>query len=288
MMNTLKLNTKAIYAIGDLHGEFNTLSFFIKTYDIQNSVIIVCGDIGMGFNKKDYYKQTFSTINKELKKRNTFILFIRGNHDDPNCFKTKDYDTKYIKLIPDYTVIQTFDIDDVKQEKESFNILVVGGAISIDRTYRIVSDKKSALEYARWHSCTFEEAQERMSRKSYWENEAPYFDYETLSKIKDNGIKINAVATHSCPQFCVPHTKDGIKRWLENDINLENDIVYERQIMTNLYNKLIEDKHPIKEWVYGHYHFHATNEINGVMFRLLDMVKGCSIDFICIKDFDKN
>ena len=287
MINILKLNTKAVYAIGDLHGEFNSLSYFVKTYNIENSIILVCGDVGMGFNKKGYYKQTFSALNKDLKKRNTYILFIRGNHDDPECFKTTDYNTKFIKLIPDYTVIEVFNVDDIKQEGESFNILAVGGAISIDRKQRIETNKRYALEYSRWHSCSFEEAMKKLEQKCYWENETPYFDYDILEEIKNNDIKIEVVATHTCPHFCVPYTKDGIKGWLANDYNLEADIDHERQTMTNLYNKLVEDNHPLKEWVYGHYHFHATNEIDGVMFKLLDMVKGCSIDFACIKDFDK-
>lgn len=288
MLNILKLKTKAIYAIGDLHGKFESLLYFVKTYNIQNSVIIVCGDIGVGFNKKEYYKQTFSKINKVLKEYNTYILFIRGNHDDPDYFKTIEYDTKYVKLISDYTVIQVFDINTEPQEKEGYNILAVGGAISIDRSYRINTNKKYAMEYARWHSCTFEEAQKRLDRRCYWENEAPYIDYETLGEIKNNDIKINTIASHTCPHFCVPHTKDGIRRWLANDFKLEEDIDNERQTMTKLYNKMVEDEHPLTEWVYGHYHFHSTEEIDGVMFRLLDEVNDCSIDFVCIKDFDKN
>lgn len=287
MLNVLKFNTKSVYAIGDLHGEFNVLPYFIKSYDIKDSIIIVCGDIGIGFNKKDYYKQVFTKIGRELKKRNVIILLVRGNHDNKECFDSVEYNTKYIKLISDYSIIQVYDINDIKQIEKSFNILCVGGAVSIDRRVRINENKKQALIYSRYHGCTYDEAIIK-SPKSYWENEVPLYDINKLDEIKDSGITIDAVITHTCPDFCQPYTKEGIKYWLDNDEYLENDVDYERQIMTNIYNKLIEDCHPLKEWSYGHFHFHKTEFINNVRFCLLDMVRNNIVDFICIKDFDKN
>ena len=75
-MDILKINTEAVYCVGDLHGNFNDILFFIKSKDIKNSTIIFCGDVGIGFNKPEYYKQIFNKIKKELSKRNLYLLFI--------------------------------------------------------------------------------------------------------------------------------------------------------------------------------------------------------------------
>lgn len=284
-MNILTLNTKAIYAIGDLHGNFKDITYLVKTYDINGSVIIVCGDVGVGFNKPDYYFQTFKKIEKELKTRNVYVLFVRGNHDDPEYFTNDTFDTKHIKFVRDYSIIQFYDLDDKERVGEHFNILAVGGAISIDRTERIIQNKNYLLKYQINHVCSFETALQKSS-KCYWENEAPVFNLDFFNEIKNNNIKIDAVVTHTSPQFCQPRTKDGIRYWMELDKELEQDIEYERQIMSSIYNKLIEDEQPIKQWIYGHYHFHNMETINDVRFTLLDMDRNGKIDFIEIKRFD--
>lgn len=285
-METLKINTESVYCVGDLHGIFNDILYFIKTNDIKNSTIIFCGDIGIGFNKPDYYKQIFNKIKKELSKRNIYILFIRGNHDSPAEFNGNSYKYKRIRTLRDYTVTQIFDINDIEHKGTSYNILNVGGAISIDRTYRWTRTERRALEYKRYHKCTFEEAY-KLCQQEYWPGEESFFDEDKLNEIKNSGIKINAVCTHTCPDFCAPFTKAGIQGWLLEDNKLEEDIDKERQTMTDLYNKLIEDKHPIDKWCYGHYHFHNIQETGNIKFYLLDMDRNGKMDYVCIKRFDK-
>jgi len=47
-----------IVAVGDVHGKTNELAFRIKErYKIQDSIIILCGDIGFGFNKPNYHNE---------------------------------------------------------------------------------------------------------------------------------------------------------------------------------------------------------------------------------------
>ena len=139
--------------------------------------------------------------------------------------------------------------------------------------------ERRALEYMHHHGCSFEEAF-RKCPQEYWIGEEPFFDKNKLDEIKNNGVKLNAICTHTCPDFCVPYTKDGIKGWLLEDSKLEEDIDKERQTMTDLYNKLIEDGHPIDKWCYGHYHFHNFQEIDGIKFYLLDMDRNGVMDFV--------
>lgn len=286
-MDILKYNVKSVICLGDLHGNFQDITYFIKTYDIKDTLIIFCGDIAMGFYKPDYYNQIFNKIKKELSRRNTYILFCRGNHDCIDDFNGNTYKDKRIRTLRDYTVTQVFDIKDVEYKEPSYNILNVGGAISIDRTYRLARTERRALEYMHHHGCSYEEAF-RKCPQEYWLREEPFFDKDKLDEIKNSGIKINAVCTHTCPDFCIPYTKDGIKGWLLEDDKLEEDIDKERQTMTDLYNKLIEDNHPIDKWCYGHYHFHNYTKINDIDFYLLDMDRNGKMDFVEIKHFDKD
>lgn len=280
MLDILKINSKSVICVGDLHGNFKDIPYFIKTHDLKNAVIIFCGDIGFGFYKPDYYQQIFNKIKKELSKRNIYILFIRGNHDCVADFNSNLYKNKRIRTLRDYTITQIFNIDDTEYKGNSYNILNVGGAISIDRTWRLARTERRALEYKHHHNCSFEEAMIKCQQE-YWVGEEPFFDKDKLDEIKKSGIRINAVCTHTCPHFCVPYTKDGIKGWLLEDDKLESDIDHERQTMTNLYNRLVEeDEHPIDKWCYGHYHFHNLEEIDGIRFYLLDMDRKGIMDYI--------
>ena len=61
-INLLKINAEAVLCTGDLHGNLNSIGYQIKQSGIQNSVLICCGDIGLGFNKLEYYKQYLPNI----------------------------------------------------------------------------------------------------------------------------------------------------------------------------------------------------------------------------------
>jgi len=69
---------------GDIHGEFETIVYKLNQY--SNTVLIVCGDIGMGFHKDDYYHTLFKKLNSKLSKQNNNLILFRGNHDDPAYF----------------------------------------------------------------------------------------------------------------------------------------------------------------------------------------------------------
>ncbi|MDL2251778.1 hypothetical protein LJC12_02900 [Odoribacter sp. OttesenSCG-928-J03] len=52
MLNNIRFeNTDALLFCGDIHGEFETIVYKLNQYN--NAVLIVCGDIGMGFHKDE-------------------------------------------------------------------------------------------------------------------------------------------------------------------------------------------------------------------------------------------
>ena len=258
-LKRVNVDVKSIYAVGDIHGCFNTVVGMIKNYDIHDSMIICCGDCGLGFNIPEGDKLAMTKLNNVCKKNNIRVIMVRGNHDDPKFFEEGLVNTKYITAVPDYTVING-------------NILCVGGATSIDRTHRLEGKELNMRHYMKYHpGCTIEEARAN-TRNSYWENEAPVYNENEFKSIKEDGLNINHVITHTCPSFCEPQSKDGIRYWLAKDPGLEEVITNERNVMDLIYNKLTEDGHDVKTWTYGHYHRHCSQEIDGIKFTMLGAI----------------
>lgn len=235
----------SVIVSGDIHAKINELVEKITDqYDIQNSLIIVAGDVGMGFKENNYYLELFKEIETILKKNNNTLFLVRGNHDNPEIwndnidFKAYWQDTvSHIRLIKDYTVITT------QTASESHNILCVGGALSIDRTARTIG-------------------------KNYWSNEPFVYDESKVESL----VGITAVVTHSAPSFCEPILKNGIKNWMEVDKDIEEDCNKERNDHTLLYNKL-KEKNTITKWFYGHFHYSHRIQIDNTLFCLCGIME---------------
>lgn len=285
MVNTITIQANAAYCIGDLHGNINTVAYQIKQYDIHNAVIICCGDVGLGFYKKEYYKQEFNKIKKTLAKYDDYLIFIRGNHDNPKYFDGKIVNDKRIKAVPDYTVLQLCEKDEYNIDYARHTILCIGGATSIDRTQRLTWNARRLHEYIIHHSGLIAENIENIDvwkldiPMTYWVSEQPVYDEEKLDFINQNFL-IDTVATHTCPSFCEPQTKDGIRYWMKMDEDLERDIDNERETMDKIYRKLGEKQFILSNWCYGHYHFHNMSNIDGIRFTLLDMERNGKLDML--------
>ena len=242
MVKIVKIeNTQFVAFSGDIHEEFKTI--VNKLNQFTDAVLIVCGDIGMGFNKNDYYLDLFRHLNLKLSKRNNYLVMFRGNHDDPDCFNGSFKKHKHIHLIPDYTVVST----------EQTNTLCIGGAVSIDRLDRIVYEHKNR-------------------KKVYWgDAELPYFDEEKLDEIGKSYVdNIRIVATHTCPSFAYPTTKQNVGAWLNIDKELNQTLDKERAIMDEIFFKLKATQKNITDWYYGHFHEHKIEVHDGITFRLCD------------------
>lgn len=256
-MNILTFVNKKIYVTGDLHGKFDKLLYYLKCGNIANAVVIIAGDIGLGFESKSYYTRLYKkTLSGYLEDNDVTIVCLRGNHDDPNFFHGKKR-LSYPKLIsvPDYSVLMFYDDD--KKNILRHAILCIGGATSIDRTHRMFYDYEMM---EKWGS----------KRRTYWEDEHPFYDEKTLDEIR--GLRVDIIITHTAPSFAYPNTKDKIGYWLLIDPSLDRDLSTERSIMDNIYNSLVADNN-IKQWYYGHFHSTNESEVDGIKFRLLNCIE---------------
>lgn len=273
VINIFKVDKPNLCFIGDIHGEFNSLQGMMKKTGFRDTVYIVCGDIGLGFHKKEYYSQIFNKLTRTASKLNCEFIFVRGNHDDKKYFDKQLIHRKCFKTIPDYSVIQT----------PLYNILCIGGAISVDRTYRQAILKENAFKYSLYHGCSPLEA-EKLCSQVYWDSEPCVYDEESLSQLKLNDVNIDIVCTHTCPSFVKPFGKQQITYWLEKDNKLEEDIDNERSVMDCIYNKLKADGHTFDKWFYGHFHYHNVQFVDNVKFVMLDMCRNGNYDIYDVLD----
>ncbi len=252
-MNVYDFNDYRNLAVcGDIHGEFSTLAHNVERLGIENSVILVAGDCGIGFEKEKHYLRLYGKIRKSLDKSNNLLLLVRGNHDDPAYFNGDRIDYERMRCIPDYSVVKA----------AGRNVLCVGGAISIDRKHRLESMWLETI----W-------GERRTARPTYWENEAPVFDEAALAGIAAGGIGIDCVVTHTCPSFCYPRSKRGVALWLDDDATLAADLHSERAVMDKLHERLLADGHPVRDWFYAHFHDSRTEFIGNIRFSLLGIME---------------
>ena len=218
-------------------GRFDLSDCFLpslkhKLITYENSVIVVAGDCGFGFNKPQYYHDLFHKYNELFAEVNTTVLFVRGNHDDPTYFDGSVINYSHIKAIPDYSVILT----------KNLTTLCVGGATSVDRFWR----KQKEVEINKYKTST--------KKKLYWDDEAVVYDEEKLMEILNNGIQINSVITHTAPSFAKPNDKDSALGWFKYDNKLKNDLIKERKCLDDLHDFLLQHEQKLLFWVYGHFH----------------------------------
>lgn len=248
---------KNVVVCGDIHGDFNgVIGKLCLQYQLENTLLIVAGDCGFGFNEVGYYKEVAKRHRKPLHDSNNWVVFVRGNHDNPAYFDGKAINHKRFIAVPDYSIIQA----------AGLTILCVGGAISIDRQYRIKAWQQNKGRFPAPSD------QDPLEPNYYWENESPILDTEKLSVIGEK-FKVDAVITHTAPSFCELQSKLGLASWCLNDKNLMDDVNVERAIMDQLYQYLKEANHPISHWCYGHFHQSWHQNINGTFFKLLDILE---------------
>lgn len=258
MLNIIDYSDRHLELLGDLHGDFRSLLSAFKanhmcvsvknrtkkgravnkrqTEPIKNTVFLVCGDCGFGFNKHQFYVNELSKIQQILELDNNILLFLRGNHDDPEIFKTFNggFDFPNIGFVSDYSILKTKDATS----------LCVGGGTSHDRTWRVK-----------------EEARKNRFKKEnkkvlWWKDEPVQENADLIKLLEEEKITVDSIITHVITPRFSPISKDEMieKEWLSEDEALADDMKREFKILNDLYDVLIKAGHNIEWWCHGHLH----------------------------------
>lgn len=210
-----------IYLVGDIHGDWDVHRWHAE--NIENCYLIALGDIGIGFIEKKKQMRQIKLMEAWHKKRNIQFIGFHGNHDDPRYFQG-DVNLPFFKLVPDYTFMNLNGID----------ILMVGGAISIDRVARKLG-------------------------KSYWKD-------EVFVLHEDKVKSCDVLLTHSAPVWNGPMDKRDIEDWCLKDETLWDECIKEREDHTRLIDLCKPKRHYC-----GHFHASSAATFEGCRSRILDI-----------------
>ena len=204
-----------IYITGDTHRDFTRINYL---KDKKENTLIILGDAGINYylNKED------KLLKEYLQKQNIKLFCIRGNHEErPENIKTYKeinmFDGKvYIeKDYPNLIFAKDGEIYNIDNKK----VLVIGGAYSIDKEYRLLNNYK-------WFK------DEQLTQK----------EMEIIYK-KVKGKHFDIVLTHTCPYKYEPR-ETFIKGLDQSKID---------KSMEHFLDK-IEENIKYDKWYCGHYH----------------------------------
>lgn len=119
---------------GDSHGSYRHMRYlYVKAVDFNIKHVIIAGDFGY-WPYDNEAKNTMFCLNNLLKDKDIKFYFVDGNHEDYNeLLKLNQYEISEIPYCNNCFYIPRGCIVEIDDR----NILGFGGAISIDREYRI-------------------------------------------------------------------------------------------------------------------------------------------------------
>lgn len=230
-----------IYITGDTHRNFKRVRDFCeKNNTSKEDVLIILGDAGINY----YLDESDLFLKEELQELPITLFCIRGNHevrpDDINTYEIRYWHSGNDRLCgfwdrpnrpsgygggavfvePDFPNL-IFAQDGETYYINNKKFLVIGGAYSIDKWYRISHG-------LRW----FKNEQLRFSERVKIEKE-----------IKDNNYSFDYILSHTCPYNTRPEHL-FLKGVNQNTV----DTTMEKWLQD------IADKINFKRWYFGHYH----------------------------------
>lgn len=218
---------------GDTHGRFNRFDKYQFT-NPENHAVIILGDAGFNF----YLNKTDNKNKKVVNNYGFKVYCVRGNHEErpekvPGIHPFYDEEVKGVVLKEvRYPNIRYF-IDGSVYTIQGHTFLILGGAYSIDKDYRI-------------------------------ENNYPWFEYEQLTEKEKSciynevkGKSFDFVLSHTCPIS-----------WEPTDLFL--NYINQSKVDKSMELWLDEVKNNIgfKVWLFGHYHADRLERPGVEMFYL--------------------
>ena len=224
-----------IYYTGDIHGSAKGIVAFAQHYELTESdMIVILGDVGANYygNRRDRY------CKDELARIKPTAFCIHGNHerrpDTLAGYKQKEWSGGLVWYEDEYPNV-LFARDGDIFTMEGTRHLVIGGAYSVDKYYRLEND---LLCFA---------------------DEQPSAEIKTYVEDQITKNRIDIVLSHTCPYKYEPRdaflpmidqstVDDSTERWLDG----------------------IEEKVDYKAWLCGHWHI--EKQIDKLRFLFHDVV----------------
>lgn len=221
------------YITGDTHGNFNRIKYFCEKFETtKDDILCILGDAGINYylNKKDYM------LKQVLQDMPITFFCIHGNHEE-RPFNISTYITKkwnggivyYEEKFPNILFAKDGEIYNINGK----SILVIGGAYSVDKEYRLLKG---------W---------------SWFKDEQP--NKEIVKYIEKQITKqrhFDIVLTHTCPIKTEPRHM-FLPFIDQSKVDKTTELLLQR----------IADWITFDNWYFGHFHGHWDNGKYHMLFE---------------------
>ncbi len=225
------------YITGDTHGDFDRVFDFCEEYETTTEdVLIILGDAGINFGLND----RDTRLKAELSELPITLFCVHGNHEERpfmiDTYEEKAWKGATVYWEEDYPNL-LFAKDGEIYDFEGKQCIVIGGAYSIDKYYRL----RNGLPW-------FETEQPSEEIKDYVEAQLDKVDWQ-----------VDCVFSHTVPQpyeptwaFIPGYNQDTVDKSTENWLAwIEENLSYEK-------------------WYAGHYHVESQEGPIRIMFTDFD------------------
>lgn len=222
---------------GDTHGQIMTRLMNISTadYPAEETALIILGDAGINF----YLNKTDEKNKKTINSQGFTLYCVRGNHEErPENLGYIEhwYDENvkgYVMYEPNYPNIRYFE-DGHAYEIGGKSVLVIGGAYSVDKWYRLYRA-----------GVTSQQDKDYLNpRKTGWFPDEQLFDWEMTNIEKEHfGKYYDVILTHTCPIA-----------WEPTDLFLSGLDQSSVDKTMELWLDEVRQKVDWHIWLFGHYH----------------------------------
>ena len=204
---------------GDTHGSTSRFNV-LDEYEPESAAIIILGDVAFNYhgNEQDYY------IKRKVNAHQNYIYCVRGNHEmRPTDVSTMEriWDNNvgnFVYCEPEFPYIRYF-IDGYLYQLGEYRILVIGGAYSVDKYYRLM-----------------------MKRKWFPNEQLTAYEMNTIYKVYAND-KVDFILSHTCPLS-----------WQPTDLFLEGLDQSTVDNSMETWMDAFKDAINWNIWLFGHYH----------------------------------
>lgn len=220
-----------IYITGDKHADFKEVyDFCYSNNTILDDILIVLGDAGINYYANDNDK----VLKNSLLQYPITLFCIHGNHEERpeniKTYKTKKFHEGIVYYEEEYPNI-LFAKDGEVYNFNNHKVLVIGGAYSIDKYFRLSNGYN-------WYES--EQPSEEIKRK-------------VKNTLKELDNKVDIILSHTCPYKYLPREMfiEGV-----DQSTVDNSTEY--------FLDEIEDSTDYNLWYCGHYH--TDKEIDKIIF----------------------
>lgn len=220
-----------VYYTGDIHGDPVRLESFCQRWNLSgNDILVLLGDVGANY----YMGKRDDETKRRLNDLGPIIFCVHGNHEirphHISTYKSKQwsggavlYEEKFPNLL-------------FAQDGEIFNMdglthLVMGGAYSVDKHYRI----------ARGYG--------------WWEDEQPSEEIKAYVEEQIQKNHVDVILSHTCPYKYTP-TEAFLPMVNQDDVDNSTEQWLDK----------IEETVQYRAWLCGHWHINKRVDFVWFLF----------------------